>query len=275
MPAYWPRHQWRLANCDWMPVSHTSGQPSNPRRHPTSKASSQRSQAVFSTPCHGAQTPAQFSAHLSTGCECTASLIETPICTRRTTTHQFFWQQQHTCVTLGVSPMECGVSGQSHKTPHFHPRHRHPTPRVNLPRTAWVRLNRLRTGVGRFCSYLYQWRMASSAACECGAAEKNTPSTMLSSNVQSIDLLVDCTAWRLWTMRQSNSWSTPAPRFSAAKQWFEELIQKMKKKLYISPDVIYFLLKGLLPINYGRIPKNKSIPDIHLQQMNKVCLVNE
>ena len=30
-----PHHQRRLANCDWMPASHTSGQPSNPRRHPT------------------------------------------------------------------------------------------------------------------------------------------------------------------------------------------------------------------------------------------------
>ena len=30
-----PRHQWPLANCDWMPVPCTSRQPSNPRRHPT------------------------------------------------------------------------------------------------------------------------------------------------------------------------------------------------------------------------------------------------
>jgi len=29
-----PHHQRRLANCDWMPASYTSGQPSNPRRHP-------------------------------------------------------------------------------------------------------------------------------------------------------------------------------------------------------------------------------------------------
>jgi len=28
-------HQRRLANCDWMPASYTSGQPSNSRRHPT------------------------------------------------------------------------------------------------------------------------------------------------------------------------------------------------------------------------------------------------
>ena len=37
-------------------------------------------------------------------------------------------------------------------------------PGMTLPRRAWVRLNRLRTGVGRFCSCLYEWGMASSAA---------------------------------------------------------------------------------------------------------------
>ena len=34
-PHHRPRHQRRLANYDWMPASYTSGQPSNPRRHPT------------------------------------------------------------------------------------------------------------------------------------------------------------------------------------------------------------------------------------------------
>ena len=53
---------------------------------------------------------------------------------------------------------------------------------------------------------------------------------MLSSIIQSIDLLMDCTAWRFWTMRQSIGCSTPASRSSTAKQWFEELTQKMNKK---------------------------------------------
>jgi len=42
---------------------------------------------------------------------------------------------------------------------------------MTLPRRAWLRLNRLRTGVGRFRSCLYKWGMASSAACECGAEQ--------------------------------------------------------------------------------------------------------
>jgi len=33
--SYPPHQPRRLANCDWMPASYTSGQPSNPRRHPT------------------------------------------------------------------------------------------------------------------------------------------------------------------------------------------------------------------------------------------------
>ena len=59
-------------------------------------------------------------------------------------------------------------------------------------------------------------------------AQKNKPSTMLSSNVQSIDLPMDCMAWRFWMMRQLNGYSTPAPRSSAAKQWFEQLARKKK-----------------------------------------------
>jgi len=50
--------------------------------------------------------------------------------------------------------------------------------RVTLPRRAWVRLNRLRTGVGRFRSCLYIKGMAS-AACECGAEEQTAGHVVL------------------------------------------------------------------------------------------------
>jgi len=43
-------------------------------------------------------------------------------------------------------------------------------------------------------------------------AQKNKPSTMSSSNVQSIYLPKDCTAWRFWTMRQLNGCSTHTPK---------------------------------------------------------------
>jgi len=47
----------------------------------------------------------------------------------------------------------------------------HP-PGMALPRTAWVRLNRLSTGVGLFHSCSHICGMAPSAACECGAGER-------------------------------------------------------------------------------------------------------
>ena len=44
---------------------------------------------------------------------------------------------------------------------------------MSLPRTSWVRLNRLRTGVRRFHSSMYKWILAPSPNCECGAPEQN------------------------------------------------------------------------------------------------------
>ena len=43
---------------------------------------------------------------------------------------------------------------------------------MGLPRVAWVKLNRLRTGVGRFHSSMHKWYIASSPNYECGASEQ-------------------------------------------------------------------------------------------------------
>ena len=47
------------------------------------------------------------------------------------------------------------------------------SPGIALSRTAWVRINRLRSDVGRSRFYLHKWGMASSAACERYAEEQN------------------------------------------------------------------------------------------------------
>jgi len=125
--------------------------------------------------------------------------------------------------------MECGVGGQSHKTPHFHPRHRHQPPE-------WPSLEEPGSSLTASSPVLN----VCAPACRNGlwpplrpvsVAQKNKPSIMLSAIIQSIDLPMDCMDWRFWTMRQPNGWSTPAPRSSAAKQWFEQLTQKKKKKV--------------------------------------------
>ena len=43
---------------------------------------------------------------------------------------------------------------------------------MGLPRVAWVKLNRLRTGVERFHSSMHKWGLALSPNCECGASEQ-------------------------------------------------------------------------------------------------------
>ena len=43
---------------------------------------------------------------------------------------------------------------------------------MGLPRAAWVKLNCLRTGVGRFHLSMHKWGLAPSPNCECGAFEQ-------------------------------------------------------------------------------------------------------
>ena len=43
---------------------------------------------------------------------------------------------------------------------------------MGLPRVAWVKLNRLRTGVGRFHSSMRKWSFAPLMNCECGTSEQ-------------------------------------------------------------------------------------------------------
>ena len=185
-PPHWPYHQRRLANCDWMPASYHSGQPSYLHRHPTCWALSQRSRTVSSTPCHGAWTSSPRSAHLSTESECTAYQIETPICIRRIT-HQFNWQHRKFGAILADHRWNAEWLDNTTGLRTFSPSSPTPAntlPGMALPRTAWVRLNRLRTGVGRFRSMLAQMGMVTSATCECGAEEQTVDHVVLHCPIQ-------------------------------------------------------------------------------------------
>ena len=50
---------------------------------------------------------------------------------------------------------------------------------MSLTRTAGVKLNRLRTGVGCFGSSMHKWGLAFSAKCECGASEQTVDHIIL------------------------------------------------------------------------------------------------
>ena len=48
-----------------------------------------------------------------------------------------------------------------------------------LPRAAWVKLNRLRTGIGRFHSSMHKWGLVPSPNCECGASQQTADHVLI------------------------------------------------------------------------------------------------
>ena len=86
----------------------------------------------------------------------------------------------------------------------------HP-PGMTLPRTMRVRLNRLRTSVGRFRSFLHKWGVTSSAACECSPEEQTIEHTVLHCPIHW--RRDDYTTWRFSTMRHNRMTAQHLPRY--------------------------------------------------------------
>ena len=78
--------------------------------------------------------------------------------------------------------------------------------------------------------------------------QKNQPSTMLSCNVQSIDLPMDCTAWPFFMTRQSNGCSTSAPRSCAAKQWIVKYRSKDEDEVQVVLTMLFVRNKIALSV---------------------------
>jgi len=159
-------------------------------------------------------------------CETTQIETPTPIGTRHTTSHQFIWQQQYAAQW----------ADHQWNAEWAESRHRHLPLGMTLRRRAWVRLNRLRTGVGRFRSCLYKWGMACFAACECDAEEQTVDHVVLQCQIHrpphrlhGLTVLDDeTTEWLL----------NICPESSEAEQWFEQLAQKKKWNHCVSPAQI-------------------------------------
>ena len=76
--------------------------------------------------------------------------------------------------------MERVLFGEYFKDPCFHSQGQFKATWNESLRTSWVKLNRLRTGVGHFHSSMYKWGLAPSPNCERGAT-KQTADYVISS----------------------------------------------------------------------------------------------
>ena len=86
-----------------------------------------------------------------------ASQIETPICTRRSTTYQFIWRQLQECGALGgLYQWNAEWLENTTRPRTFIPEIGNHAAGMAMPRTTWIRLDRLPTCVGRFRSCLYK-----------------------------------------------------------------------------------------------------------------------
>ena len=80
---------------------------------------------------------------------------------------------------------------------------------MGLPRAAWVKLNHLRTGVGRFHSSMHKWGLASSPNCECGASEQTADHVLIACTIHWAPH--EHEVWRFWMTKFDAGLITPLP----------------------------------------------------------------
>ena len=67
---------------------------------------------------------------------------------------------------------------------------------MGLPRPAWVRLNRLRTSVGRFQSPMHKWGLAPISICKCGALDQIAANVILECPLhRASEDAMECWSW--------------------------------------------------------------------------------
>ena len=169
--AYRQCIKWRLAHCHWVPASHSIGLPSGSFRHPASWASPPRSDTLPSQPqlpdhiLHGQFHESQNVCRerlksrysfVPAARKLLDSLSEMDVRAAQWTNTK--WDMEYSANALSLHAVIPKASSRPLG--------------MGLPRAAWVKLNRLRSGVGRFCSSMYKWGLAPLANCECGASEQ-------------------------------------------------------------------------------------------------------
>jgi len=103
--------------------------------------------------------------------ECTASQIETPICSATQLISSSDGYKRSAELWADHRWKATGLGSTTRLRTFIRDIGTHP-PGMALPRTAWVRHKSFRTEIGRFRSCLHKLGMVSFAFCECGAEEQ-------------------------------------------------------------------------------------------------------